>query len=390
MYLKRAFENPALTQQMLYFDPFYGVKRPDGKPETRTQGLEDRPGISITEDGKVRVLYYAPNASSVAIVGIGGSMEGSFPLQKMEDGSGYWETYLENITPGFHYHTYSVDGVETLNPIAPVGYGCGQAINYFEMPDPLFTDYYCKDVPHGSIRMEQYFSSVTGKMRACWVYTPPGYDGGDERYPVLYLQHGGGENECGWIWQGKIHYILDNLIAEGRSQKMLVVMNSGYAHVQEEDGSYTSLPMDEVIAKDCIPFIDAKFRTKAQREYRCAAGLSMGASHARNMAFYHRDLFASLAMFSCGAGFAIKGKDIMGIPYDFSDVFSTPAEYNASMLQTFITCGEQDPRHVFTKPQVEELRSLGYNVQYTSFLGYHEWDVWRKSAAALLPLLFAW
>ena len=171
---------------------------------------------------------------------------------------------------------------------------------------------------------------------------------------------------------------------------MLVVMNSGYAHVQQEDGSYTSLPMDEVIAKDCIPFIDAKFRTKAQREYRCAAGLSMGASHARNMAFYHRDLFASLAMFSCGAGFAIKGKDIMGIPYDFSDVFSTPAEYNASMLQTFITCGEQDPRHVFTKPQVEELRSLGYNVQYTSFPGYHEWDVWRKSAAAMLPLLFAW
>ena len=387
---KSAGNNQIFMQQMLYYDPFYGVRTGDGLPEIRKVGLEDRPGISLMEDGRIRVLYYAPGVSSVQIVGMGGSMEGSYSLTPMEDGSGYWEAYLEGIAPGFHYHSYRVNGVETINPIAPVGYGCGRAINYFEVPDPEFDEYCIRNVPHGSVRLEQYASSVTGRERACWVYTPPGYDQGDERYPVLYLQHGGGENECGWVWQGKIHYILDNLIAEGRCRKMIVVMNSGYAYVADGGGTFVSKPIDRVIAEDCVPFIDTAFRTKAQREYRCAAGLSMGASHAREIAFRHKELFASLGMFSCGAGFSIKGRDILGVPYDFSDIFTTPEEYNKNMLLTFIACGEQDPRHQFTEPQTRELREMGYNVEYVTFPGYHEWDVWRKAAAAMLPQLFRW
>ena len=171
---------------------------------------------------------------------------------------------------------------------------------------------------------------------------------------------------------------------------MIVVMNSGYAYVADGYGTFVSKPIDRVIAEDCVPFIDTAFRTKAQREYRCAAGLSMGASHAREIAFRHKELFASLGMFSCGAGFSIKGRDILGVPYDFSDIFTTPEEYNKNMLLTFIACGEQDPRHQFTEPQTRELREMGYNVEYVTFPGYHEWDVWRKAAAAMLPQLFRW
>lgn len=388
---KTIAENLAFAQQMLNFEPFYGVKTGDGLPNLQKTGLEDRPGVSIREDGSIRVLYYAPQAKSVEIIGIGGSLEGSFPLQKMADGSGYWETVLTDIAPGFHYHTYRVDGVEAMNPLAPVGFGCGQSFNYFEAPDPDFTEYLMNKVPHGSLRMELYDSSITGHTRNCWVYTPPGYDEHPEkRFPVLYLQHGGGESECGWIWQGKINYILDNLLARGACQEMLIVMNSGYAYSRQADGTYSSEPIDQVITRDCVPFIDAKFRTKPQREYRAAAGLSMGASHAREIVLQHQELFSALGMFSCGAGFSIKGKDILGVPYDFSDLFKTPEIFNKNMLLTFITCGEQDPRHTYTKPQVEELQAKGYRVQYTSYPGFHEWDVWRKSAADFLQKLFQW
>lgn len=388
---QKDYRNQAYHSHMLYFDPFYWKKTEKGL----SGELKNYPGIALNEDGSVHVMFYAPVARSVEITGIVGHMQGNlqgtFPLSRctQEDKKGYWEIVLSGIRPGFHYHRYLVDGKETLSTIAPVGFGCGEAINYFEVPDPDFTDCLLTDVPHGTVRMELFPSSVTGKVRCCWVYTPPEYDEGEKEYPLLFLQHGGGENECGWIWQGKINYIMDNLLAAGECREMIVVMNCGDYQIEQEDGTYTACDMDEIVVRDCLPFIEKRYRTLKCREARACAGLSLGGTFARRVVFRHPELFCSLGMFSSGAGFQIKGTE-MGMPYDYTDLFGEPEKYNEEMKLTFITCGEQDFRIEYTGPQVKELADKGFRIEYKTYPGYHEWDVWRKSAADMLRRLFTW
>ena len=231
-----------------------------------------RQGCELLEDGRVRFNYRPPEGTkSVVVKGIGGSMPGTYELTP--DTDGYWSVTVDDIRDGFHYHKYFVDGVEAPNALAPYGYGCFQPINFFEMPggaDPEF--YLLKDVPHGTVRMDLYKSALTGRWRNCFIYTPPGYETQtDRRYPVLYLQHGGGENEVGWVWQGKINYIADNLLAEGKMEPMIIVMNNGYAFREDGTSNESMGSIDEVIVGDCIPFIDAKYRTVANRHGRAMA-----------------------------------------------------------------------------------------------------------------------
>lgn len=374
--------NQALYQYALFFDDvkktlIYGDRSATGAYKQLRQGAE------LLGDGKVRFNYQPPaGTKSVRVKGIGGSMPNSYEMTPDEDG--YWSVTVDDIRSGFHYHEYYVDGVRTTNPLTPLGYGCSVPINFFEMPggdDPEF--YLLKDVPHGTVRMDLYESSITGRTRNCFVYTPPGYEKNlDKRYPVLYLQHGGGESETGWVWQGKINYIMDNLLAEGKCAEMLIVMNNGYASSPEIPENIMMGCLDEVIVKDCIPYIDKKYRTIADRDHRAMAGLSMGGMQSNYTVMRNLGVFANLGIFSGRFNY-------VGDGYDLTELFSDPEEYKKVFKLLFVAAGEQEqPGCDQKKAEIAELNQKGIPTVFYSCEGYHEWDTWRYAAKEFLMILF--
>lgn len=375
-------KNQALVQHMLFFSPLN--KKPtfemvDGEP--KIQYFDEKEGIRVLDYGVVEFNVLAPDAESVSVKGWGGSMPKEYVLHKVENG--YWQAVAEDIQPGFHYCDFYIDGVQTVNTLAPVGYGSFRVCNFFEMPAEDSTFWLLQNVPHGDVRMCLYPCTMTGKTRAAWVYTPPKYDEEpDKRYPVLYLQHGGGENEIGWVWQGKVNYISDNLLAEGKIEEMIIVMNDGYAFHPDGSGNPAMGDLDEVLVQDCIPFIDQKFRTIPDRHHRAMAGLSMGAMQSNMGVFRNLDWFANAGMFS--GGFRLTGDN-----YDLREVFEDPVKFNELFDVCFIASGEQE------QPMCDELREmirkqneLGVHTYFYSCPGYHEWDTWRNAARHFMELLF--
>ena len=379
-------QNQALSQHMLFFDPLNKKavfeKRPDGR--NRIYYADEKPGVEILDFGTARFNYYAPDAESVRVKGWGGSMAASYDLTPC--GDGYWSCTADDINPGFHYCDFYVNGVKTLNPLAPYGYGGFYVCNFFEMPDCDADFFLLQDVPHGDIRMELYKSPVNGRTKAAWVYTPPGYDADvDARYPVLYIQHGVGENETGWIWQGKLNYILDNLIAAGKCEKMLVVMNSGYAFVDGEINMFLPGDFDRELTAGCIPFIDAKYRTKSDRENRAIAGLSLGSAQAFSIGLHHmEDLFSAIGVFS--GGISPKG---MFDDFDVSAAFEDGERFNRLVKVFFVSAGESERMTAANHETLQKLAETKgiHGVEYTH-PGYHEWDVWRYSLREYVQLLF--
>jgi enterochelin esterase-like enzyme len=380
-------ENQALSAHMMYFDPINQLRIPGDDGRFKFGNFLDVPGVRAAEDGSVEVTFYAPGAKKVRIAGIGGSMPGSYEMGRAE-ADGYWKVVIADAVPGFHYLQFFVDEVPTYHPQLPFGYGCSMAMNYIEVPDPDEDFYLLKDLPHGSVRMEIYKSSVTGRFRNCWVYTPPGYDAEPgKRYPVLYLQHGGGENESGWIWQGKVNYIMDNLIAEGGCEEMIIVMNCGYSFLSRGEGAFSLEKPGDVFCSDCVPFIDARFRTKASPASRAMAGLSFGSWHARTTVFEHPDVFRNLGLFS--GGFEYKTEGGLGGAYDYSSFFKDAATFNSHIDLMFVGAGDKEqPMHDAAKERVRSFADRGYNLRFYSTPGYHEWDVWRNCAREMIRLLF--
>ena len=191
--------------------------------------------------------------------------------------------------------------MRTFNPRVPFGYGCGTFYNVCDTADPDNDFYLLKDVPHGSVHMDLYPSAISGgRVRNCWVYVPPRYaQNPDKRYPVWYLHHGGGENETGWVWQGKVNLILDNLIAEGKCEEMIVVMNSFEAFKPTDDEHvFENVSYSDVLVQECIPYIDGKYRTIADADHRAIAGLSMGVVYSYTTAFRYPDVFRWIGCFS--------------------------------------------------------------------------------------------
>ena len=390
--------NQSLNSHMLFFDPINRKVTPmpnvipkkgeapkaPGPAHRANAEFTDVPGVRTLPDGKVEVTFYAPNAHTVELRRLG--TEKGYFMEKIEDG--YWRVVIEDLEPGFHYHHYYVDGVQTVNPTIPFGYGCSEVINYLDVPYPDQDYYLLKQVPHGTLHMELIYSQQAERYRNAWVYTPPAYEQNpDKRYPVMYIQHGGGENEMGWFWQGKLNYIADNLLAEGKCKEMIIVCCAGYSIKRLENGNCLNLDYTDAMINEIVPFIDSKYRTIADREYRAMAGLSMGGGQARIIAHRHPEVFANLGQFSCGGGFVVKGDSLYG-PADYSELFATPEHYNSLMKLTFITCGTEDPRDAYTSVQVKELADQGYNVEYHTYPGDHEWNAWRPAARDFMMKLF--
>lgn len=374
----------AMNASAIGFQPVNMRNIPGAPYGPRSDNFEEVPAAEILADGRVRVNLYAPEAQKAEIA-VWDYLERTDMVCGIHEG--YWEIILKDIPGGFHYVDFYVDGVRCLNELAPVGYGANRAVNYIEIPEAGFDVYWPKGNPHGMVSICRFPSAVTGSEHCCYVYTPAGYEKNEDSYPVLYLLHGGGENETAWVWQGKLPDMLDNMIAEGLCRPMIVVMPtfSNYLH---RNGHAELCSIEQIMRDDCIPFIDSHFRTQTGRESRAMAGLSLGGLRARQIACANLDLFANLGIFSSGAGFKVQGEDVWGRKYDYSDLFSSPGHYQALMKVTFVSCGQDDPRHVYTEKEVAQLREKGFDVSYHAYPGCHEWQVWRKSFHDFLPLLF--
>lgn len=367
--------NQACDEHFLAFDPLNMKVSNDPEHDPSKEGLDSmfyipqEIGVLVQENGDVDFSYYAPNAECVEVAGNGGKMGTErHKLTKCEDG--FHRGTVSGIPAGFHIHKYFVDGVQLVNKFAPIGYGTFTPINFFEKPAENDDFYYIKDVPHGSVRMELYKSSVTGRMKCCYVYAPPGYDTSKKHYPVMYLQHGATENETVWIWHGKINFILDNLLSEGKCEEMLVVMNCGYGFIGEESPEFLPGDFDKELAEDCIPYIDEKYRTVKTREGRAVAGHSLGSAQAFYAALKHRDLYASLGMFSGGL-------PLIRADWDYTEFFEDADMVNNNFKLLYLGVGEQEGFYQHTLDVCKDFDERGIRYRFYSCPGYHEWDVWK-------------
>lgn len=368
--------NQAYTLHPDFFDPLHKaavVEMEPGNPKfAKVRYYDEKQSVTVNDDGSVTFYMYAPSATTVAVSGMGGYFENK-KVYLTSDGEGGFTGTIPSLHAAMHYYNWFVDDVMVCNPKAGVNYGCFRTINTFEVPECENDFFEVKDVPHGRIHICKYRSSVNGRMKECYVYTPPHYETESGKYPVLYLQHGVGENETGWIWQGKMNFIMDNLIAQNKCKEMIVVMCSGYAFKESEDPIFFPGDFDSEMMKDIIPFIESEFRVIGRRSARAIAGLSLGSAQAMQIADRHQDEFSALGVFSGVGLLKCEG---------FSKTETSP-------MLIFMSCGDEEKE--ICKQQLKLMPNIEANgdrcVQKT-YEGYHEWFVWRKSLRDFAQLLF--
>jgi len=380
----------------------------DFKPSSFNQPFQVYP--QVNSQGYARFRIHAPNADSVRVsLGLGG--QGGTKLTKAD--SGYFiGTTAGPMDEGFHYYRVNVDGATFNDPGTGFFYGSQRWESGIEIPAKDQDFYALKDVPHGHVQQVLFPSKSTNTSRAANVYTPPGYEKGNTKYPVLYLQHGWGENETSWVIQGKTGLIMDNMIAEGRIKPFIVVMTYGMTNTgmpirrpatpppggarPDTVNRRTPPPgggmgaagvvtfgvtageptgvgaFQTVLLDELIPYVDSHFRTIANRNNRAMAGLSMGGFETHTITLAKPDVFGYWGLLSGG-------------------------NYNPTELQ-----GKTKPKHIFISygskeanganglPKVEaDLKAAGYNVAtYVSPGTAHEFQTWRRSLYEMAPLLF--
>lgn len=347
----------------------------------------------VNSERCVRVRVEAPDAKSVKL-DIGGV---KYDLVKGDDG--FWTGESAPQDEGFHYYQLNIDGASVPDPSSLYYYGASRWGSGIDVPAADQDFYALKNVPHGQVREMYYWSEANGTTRHCFVYTPAEYDSNPgKRYPVLYLQHGGGENEYGWPQQGRTAQIMDNLIADGKAVPFIIVMDNGTwtmprpaapAPQGERPRGGFSLPSNwadgiaNTFLKDLIPMIDANFRTLADPAHRAMAGLSMGGMQTKAIAFPHPEVFGSIGIFSGGTITVDESRSIPGFRKSNKLVF---VSFGSRELENRVAgFGDgTDPR-----VETEQLKASGMNAHfYVSPGTAHEWQSWRRSLYQMAQLLF--
>ena len=329
----------------------------------------------ILQDNSVLFRVRATNASDWRV-----SLDPDCRFHIQQDGT--WLAHTKPIIEGFHYYWFTVDGVDMADPASKSYFGCGRMTSAIDIPEKDCTFYDCKDVPHGKVCQMEYYSSVRGKNVGVWVYTPAGYDSSKKKYPVLYLQHGGGEDETGWVNQGKTHYIMDNLIAEGKAKEMIVVMSNGTFNIPGTPFGYSiegMKPYEKDLTECLIPFVEKNFRVKADRNNRALAGLSMGGGQTFFTGLQHTELFSALGVFSTGVFGGIRESGSFDAEKAMPGLITNAQKYNRDLRLFYISVGRDDMRINPTTKAVKDMQSKGLNITFNTFPGDHEWQVWRKS-----------
>lgn len=354
--------------------------------------------------GRVEIRIKAPDATKVRV-----SFWSGPKLDLVKQADGVWTVTTPPLVPGLHYYMLNVDGAEVADLGSHAFFGGGKHASAVEVPEAGSTYYFLQPVPHGQVREIWYDSKITGTWRHALVYLPPGYDEqAKRRYPVLYLQHGGGEDETGWIRQGRANFILDNLIAAGRSQPMIVVMAYGYARRAGQpapdltgkppgspERAKAMLDMTSAFEADVtealIPFVDSTFRTMADRDHRAMAGLSMGGMQTFHVTLTHLDLFSYIGGFSGAAGAQMLGEQKWDAKTAYNGVFADPVAFAKRVRLLWLGVGTDEPERMR-----EGIRGLHASlteakvphVYWESPGTDHEWQTWRRDLKDFAPRLF--
>jgi len=357
----------------------------------------------IHPDGRIWIQFEAPTTAKSVQVHIDGK---DLDLQK--DAAGRWNVLLSNIDPGFQIYWMLVDGARAIDPGNQPFFVNGY-VSAIDVPSPG-EEYYRakKDVPHGDVREHWFYCTVTDSMRRMYVYAPPGYEKDTgARYPVLYLQHGGGELEDEWVHAARANFILDNLIAEKKARPMMIVMNLGFADKPGEaqqgrggrgarDGAgaqggaggrgpapapNVASTFEEMLINEVIPNIDASYRTMADQKHRAMAGLSRGGNQTLTIAPKHLETFSHIGVFS-------------GVPNNYADLLRGATEnapaFNEKVKVLWFGAGAMEPAFLDRQKAAEELLTKsGVKAQYYVSNGTaHEWQTWRRCLHQFAPLLF--
>lgn len=359
----------------------------DFKPSSLNQPGQDYPQVNT--QGYARFRIVAPDAKAVKVsLGLGG--RGGTVLTKGADGA--WTGTSEGpLDEGFHYYHLTVDGGTFNDPGTLNFYGSTRWESGIEIPAHDADFYALKNVPHGNVSQVLFPSPSTQTQRRAFVYTPPGYDKNQsERYPVLYLQHGWGEDETAWTNQGHANLIMDNLIAAGKTRPFIIVMTYGMTNDIKPGApgglaAFDIKPFQTVLIDELIPYIDSHFRTLADRDHRAMAGLSMGGFETKTITFKNLDTFAYIGLFSGGT-------------VSLDDVNNTP-RYRDKVKLTFVSFGSReleggrggppggprvDPRANAAALKAAGIRSAFYVSPNTA----HEFLTWRRSLKEFAPMLF--
>jgi enterochelin esterase-like enzyme len=354
--------------------------------------------------GRVQIRVKAPDATKVRLNFWSGP---KVDMEKLQDG--FWTVTTAPLVPGFHYYTLIIDGAEVSDPNTHAFFGGGKPASGVEVPEPSSTYYSVQDVPHGQVREVWYSSKITGSWRHALVYLPPNYDAQTkERYPVLYLQHGAGEDETGWVRQGNANFILDNLIAAKSCKPMIVVMAYGYAHRAGEAsvdlfakgfGSPEMLKamqdmaaaFEDDVTQSLIPYIDSTFRTLSDRDHRAMAGLSMGGMQTYQITLDHLDLFSYIGGFSGAGGMLVLGNRKLDPKTDYNGVFADPAAFAKKVHLLWLGVGTNEPERMRAGLQKLHTSLLEANIQHVYYESPgtdHEWQTWRRDLKDFASRLF--
>jgi len=358
----------------------------------------------VDASGRVQVRIKAPDASKVKLNFWSGPK-----VEMVKDADGFWSYTTQPLAPGLHYYVVNVDGIDASDPGSKAFFGGTRYVSGVEVPEAGANYYQPQDVPHGQVREVWYHSKITDSWRHALVYLPPGYDTDTKkRYPVLYLQHGGGEDETGWIRQGNANFIADNLIASKSSKPMIIVMAYGYAKragyvPPDMTGKQMGSPefmkvvqdmattFEDDVTQVLIPFVDSTFRTLTDRDHRAMAGLSMGGMQTFQITLKHIDMFSYIGGFSGASGMQM----MTGRPFDtkteYNGVMADPAAFGKKVHLLWIGIGSVEPENM-RKGLLGLHQSLTdgniKHVFYESPGTDHEWQTWRRDLKDFLPRLF--
>jgi enterochelin esterase-like enzyme len=338
----------------------------------------------VHPDRTIAFRISAPKANDVTVSGA--FAEGPQRMQKNEQG--VWSIAIGPVEPEIYSYTFSVDGFRDVDPNNPnLQPGVRSSSSLVEVPaaQPKFYD--PQPTPHGTVHINLYESKSLGMTRSVYVYTPPDYEKQKTRYPVLYLLHGSGDTESGWVTIGRANVILDNLLAEGKAKPMIVVMPFGHAEPSVGFGSVSRPSSDRTaftrdLLEDVMPLVEKLYRISSKPETRAIAGLSMGGGQSLNIGLTHLDLFHWIGVFS--AGLPRNGDP----EQTFADLFANPAASNRKIKLLWIGIGRQDPGFDSAQKLSELLHKHEIEHVFHPSEGKHAWTVWRHYLNEVVPLLF--
>jgi enterochelin esterase-like enzyme len=328
-----------------------------------------------------RVIFglKAPDAKSVQV-----DLVKKYDMVK--DTSGFWTVTTDSVSEGFHYYSLLIDGVAIADPASLTFYGMGRMASGIEIPFAGGGYYAMRNVPHGDIRIKKYYSRTTNSWRQFYLYTPPGYDSNiNARYPVLYILHGGGEDETGWATQGKTDLIMDNLIAANKAVPMIVVMPDANMVFSAFDEAGLQL-FESELKNNIIPFVEKNYRVKPGAANRALAGLSMGGIHTLYSGIKNTDQFSYLGVFSSGWIVPMQNK-IADAQYNFIKANASLINSNLKLLWIAMG-GKEDIAYKNCQIMLGKFDELRIKYTYYEYPGGHTWPVWRNDLYNFAHLLF--